>query len=90
MGIEPNIIPFPGRGILMTKAKLKQELARLKEELLPYYEDDEDALDADIEKAGTDVSAVGLMSAIAWCHGELGVYELLNKQQEDAETSDSV
>ena len=86
MGCEPNIIPFPGKGLMMTKARFQRALDRLREELLPYYEDDEESLDEAIVLAKTkDFGAVGLMSAIAWCHSQLGVYRFLNEPEETEE-----
>ena len=74
----------------MTKAKLSRELTRLKEELLPFYEDDESALDADIEKtAQKEPGAVGIMSAIAWCHGQFAIYKLLNDENDEKESAQS-
>ena len=62
----------------------KLEAARLQ--LEPFYEDGEgtsDELDAAIEAAKRgDKGAVGIMSAIAWCWGELGVYHALNSDEE--------
>ena len=87
MCIEPNILPFPKRGTIMTKAKLQQELGRLKERLLPYYEDDEEALEKDVQRAShVDIGAVGTMSAIAWCHGQIGLYQTLNADLLEEET----
>jgi len=70
----------------MTKARFEKELDRLREELLPYYEDDDKALDADIAKAKSkDIGAVGLMSAIAWCHGQIGTYRFMSSNMDDEE-----
>lgn len=79
MGVASNIRAFPGKGSLMTKAKLERELANLREKLLPYYEDDDDQLDADIFKQrAKEFGAVGIMSAIAWCHGQIAIYSLMS------------
>lgn len=87
MGIEPNILAFPGRKTIMTKARLEKELARVREELRPYYEDDDEALDADIATAKSkDIGAVGLMSAIAWCHGQVATYQLLSNSEDSEDT----
>ena len=84
MGVNPNITPFPGTGTLMTKAKLRRELANLREQLLPFYEDDESELDREINtQKSTIPGAVGMMTAIAWCHGQLGLYRFLHDEQED-------
>jgi len=80
VGAEPNIIAFPGAKLVLTKNELEGHLSQLREKLLPFYEDDEDKLDQDIDQAkAADIGAVGLMSAIAWCHGQLGLYsDVLN------------
>jgi hypothetical protein len=88
MGVQPNILPFPKRGTLMTKRNLEKILKDLTEELLPYYDDDEEALDRDVQKAATaDFGAVGTMSAIAWCHGQIGLYRMLNMKQEEKDAA---
>jgi len=84
MGQHNKIVDFPGKKTMFKRGELKEELRRLREELLPFYEDDEMLLDEHLEKVkSSDAGAVGLMSAIAWCHGEIGIYRMLNDMQGD-------
>lgn len=86
MGVQPHIIPFPGGERLVTRTMLERELARLREELLPYYEDEVDALDVFVDNAkGGDAGAFGIMRAIGKCHEEIGLYHLLNLNNEESD-----
>ncbi|MFW6210205.1 MAG: hypothetical protein ACOC4E_01805 [Patescibacteria group bacterium] len=79
MGCEiKDFSSYPRVRLSLTRQALEKELEKQKERLLPFYEDDEERLDQDIaRKIDGQPGIVGLLSAIAWCHGEIGLYQYL-------------
>lgn len=85
MGCEiKNFTDHPKVRNRMKLADLKHSLAQLTEQLLPFYEDDEDELERQVQKILDDQPGmVGYMSAISWCHGQIGLIKSLCDLQDE-------